>query len=240
MIVDSANNPLSFYMRIGGIDMSEVNEAKDVTEKAIDIELTDEQLDAILDELEGGSTIEDVTDELFNERIIYLQGEVSEDVSNQIIPLIHYYNIQDDKNEVELEQRQPIQIFIDSEGGELYKGFSILSAIERSKTPIWTYLEGSIGMSMSFVLFLSGEKRFMSRFGNLLFHELRGGSDVKTLAEMKNMIQHYSNLQEKMDKYIVERTNIPMKRLKNQRKKNLDWYIDYDTAERYGVFTDTI
>lgn len=80
----------------------------------------------------------------------------------------------------------------------------------------------------------------MSRFGNLMYHELRAASDVSTLAEMKNTVNHYERLQDKMDKYIVERTSIPLKKLKEQRKRNLDWFIDYDTAKRYGVFTDTI
>lgn len=215
--------------------MSEKIENKE----AIDIELTEEQLDAILDGIDG-DTIDDVEQALFEERIIYLSGVVDGDMSASIIPLIHYFNIQDDKYNLEKEQRIPIQIFIDSEGGELYRGFNLLSAIEKTTTPIWTHLEGSIGMSMSFVLFLSGERRFMSRFGNLMFHELRAGSDVQTLAEMKNTVNHYSKLQNTMDDYIVERTKIPMKLLKEKRKRNLDWFIDYKTAKKYGVFTDTI
>ena len=214
--------------------MNEVND-----KEIIDIELTEEQLDAILDGMEA-DTVEDVEDALFQQRTIYLSGAVDGDMSAHIIPLIHYYNSQDDKENIEPERRKPIHIFIDSEGGELYRGFNLLSTIERSKTPVWTYLEGSIGMSMSFVLFLSGERRFMSRFGNLMYHELRAASDVQTLAEMKNTVRHYDRLQDKMDNYIVERTNIPLKKLRDQRKKNLDWYIDYDVAKRYGVFTDKI
>jgi ATP-dependent Clp protease protease subunit len=221
--------------RLGGMSMSEV-ESKEI----VDIELTEEQLDCILDELDDVENIDDVEDVLFENRVIYLSGAVDNDMSANIIPLIHYYNIQDEQNNISSELRSPIKIFIDSEGGELYRGFNLLSSIERSETPIWTYLEGSIGMSMSLILFLSGTRRFMSRFGNLMYHELRAGSDVSTLAEMKNTVNHYERLQDKMDKYIVERTSIPLKKLKEQRKKNLDWFIDYDIAKKYDVFTDTI
>lgn len=113
----------------------------------VDIELTEEQLDAILDGMEA-DTIDDVEDVLFEERVIYLSGAVDGDMSANIIPLIHYYNLQDDKNGLADDERVPIKIFIDSEGGELYRGFNLLSSIERSETPVWTYLEGSIGMSM--------------------------------------------------------------------------------------------
>lgn len=201
----------------------------------VEIELTDAQIDSLLDGLDD-SGIEDVEDILFNERVIYLQGEVSQDTVNNIVPLIHYYNILDEQNEVEPSQRQPIKLHINSEGGEIYNGTHILSVIESSKTPVWTFSEGTIGMSMSFLLFLAGKKRHMSRHSFLLYHELRGGSETKTLAEMRNMIEHYGKLQDNMDKYIVERTSIPMKKLKAQRKKNLDWYIDFETAKRYEMF----
>lgn len=202
-----------------------------------EIALTDEQLEVIMNELDSGDSLDDIEDALFQERHIYLSGEVNGDMSSNIVPMIHYYNIQDDKDEIAPEDRVPIKIFIDSEGGEVYRGFNILSAIERSKTPVWTYAEGTIGMSMAFVLYLAGERRYMSRFASLLYHEVRAGSDVKTLAEMKNTIRHYENLQNRMDSYIAERTNIPLKKLKEKRKQNIDWYIDYDIAKNYKVFT---
>lgn len=222
----------------------EVLELETVEDEKEIVEIYLEDLEVLAEtiaEYEADEDIEEKVEKaLVNERIIHLHGEVGEDMAGHIIPLIQYYNIQDDNKEVDIEKRKPIRIYVDSEGGEIYKGLTILSTIENSRTPVWTYLEGSIGMSMGLILFLAGHRRFMSRFGNLLYHELRAGSETKTLAEMKNTINHYDKLQNKLDSYIVERTSIPMKKLKNQRKKNLDWYIDYEEAQKYDVFTDVI
>lgn len=225
--------------------MSENKEMTNEHEEDVQIlELTEDQLEAImssLDEDDGLDPIEKVDRSLFESRIIYLSGVVDSAMSAGIIPMIHYYNLQDEEEGIEPEQRLPIRLYVDSEGGDLYKGVNMVSTILNSKTPVWTYLEGSIGMSAGLLLYLSGHKRFMSKFGSLMYHELRATSgDYQTLAEMKNTVAHYDSLQEQIDNFIVERTSIPMKKLKNQRKKNLDWFISYSEAKRYNMYDELI
>lgn len=167
-------------------------------------------------------------------RTIYLNDQISVETVEKVVPLIHLFNREDEG--LEDSEKIPIKIYVNTVGGELYNGAVIQAAMENSKTPVHTYLEGGIAMSMGLILFLAGDVRFMSKRSHLLFHELRSGSDTSTLAEMKNTIKHYSNLQDKLDEFIVSRTTIPLKKLKKQRKKNLDWYIDFDTAKKYSMF----
>lgn len=221
--------------------MSEVEKTVDeaLDEEVQVLELTEEQLESLLSRLaedDGLEPVEKIDRALFDSRIVYLSGVVDSSMSAGIIPLIHYYNLQDDEEGIEPENRIPIRLYIDSEGGDLYKGVNMVSTILNSKTPVWTYLEGSIGMSAGLLLYLAGDKKFMSSFGNLMYHELRASSDYQTLAEMKNTVAHYASLQEQIDKFIVKQTSIPMKRLKNQRKKNLDWFISFKDAKRYNMF----
>lgn len=167
-------------------------------------------------------------------RTIYLNDAIDIETVDKIVPLIHLFNREDESMDV--NDRIPIKIYVNTVGGELYSGNAILAAIEGSKTPVWTYLEGGIGYSYGLVLFQSGHVRHMSRHAFLMYHELRAASGEQTLAEMKNTIQQYDRLQNMMDNYIVSRTAIPMKKLKKQRSKNLDWYIDFETAKRYQMF----
>jgi len=221
-------------------EINEKNEVVDVNEKAIDIELTDEQLDAILDELDDTDSIEDVEDALFEERIIYMNGAIDSDVAGNVVPLIKYFNIQDDRKGLSKEERMPIKIYVNSEGGEAYEGLGILNSIINSITPVWTYNEGTISYSMALLLFLAGHRRHMGRFSFLLYHELRGASDTKTLAETRVLLEHHIEMQDMMDKFIVERTSIPLKKLRNIRKRNMDWYISYTIAKDYNMFDETL
>lgn len=87
-----------------------------------------------------------VMDELAEqrERRIYLQGEINsldhEDRYDEekttvarIVRLIMKFNREDAG--IEISKRKPIQIYINSPGGEIYEGFSLVSAIETSKNP---------------------------------------------------------------------------------------------------------
>lgn len=214
--------------------------SEEVKKDIVDIELTEEQLDAILDELDDTDSIEDVEDALFEERIIYMNGAIDSDVAGNIVPLIKYFNIQDDRKGLSKEDRMPIKIYVNSEGGEAYEGLGILSSIINSVTPVWTYNEGTISYSMALLLFLAGHRRHMGRFSFLLYHELRGASDTKTLAESKVVLEHHNEMQDMMDKFIVERTSIPIKKLRDKRKHNKDWYISYSVAKEYNMFDESL
>ncbi|MEK4025500.1 ClpP family protease [Sporosarcina sp. FSL W7-1283] len=195
-----------------------------------------EKLSELVDELENDENIEDKIDRtLFDERVIYLQGTISTDTVNQVVPMIHFYNIQDSKNNIPIEKRKNIQIYISSVGGEMTHGKNILAAMEASEAKIETILQGSMGASMGMVLFLGGDIRKMSRHAEMLYHNLSAGMEG-TYSEMKNQFAYYDRLQKEMDKYIVERTDIPMKKLKRYSERNLDWYMSFEECKKYNVF----
>lgn len=68
------------------------------------------------------------------------------------------------------EERVPIRLYINSPGGNICEGFSIVSAIELSKTPVYTI---NIGMwaSMAFLIGIAGHKRFSLPHMLFLMHD---------------------------------------------------------------------
>ncbi|MDO4526501.1 MAG: ATP-dependent Clp protease proteolytic subunit [Candidatus Saccharibacteria bacterium] len=64
------------------------------------------------------------------------------------------------------EQRKPIRLYINSPGGDVHEGYSLISAIELSKTPIYTINVG-LWCSMAFLIGIAGHKRFS--LPNMLF-----------------------------------------------------------------------
>jgi len=57
---------------------------------------------------------------------------------------------------------------------------------------------------------------------------------------MQNVVKHYEHLQNTLDEYIVDRTDIPMKKLKKKRKKNIDWYITLEEATKWKMYDQLI
>lgn len=223
--------------------MSEAVEQNNSEEKEMEseekvIELTPEQLESILTLADEGLSIPELLEkEMINNRTLYLSEEINLDTINHIIMLIHKYN-RDDEG-LEKSERMPIILYFDCVGGELTRGFSLVSTIESSVTPVVGVGHGMIA-SMALPLFLSTDYRLLSRFGTVLYHELRAASDTETLREMQNKIAYYERLQDMTDNYIVEKTTIPLSLLKKKRKRNLDWFISLEDLTKYKFYDELI
>ena len=75
------------------------------------------------------------------------------------------YVLQED-NEKDQKQknykREPIKLYINSNGGAIDDMWSLIDIMLNSKTPIYTYCTG-YAMSAGFLIFLAGSKRFMTK-----------------------------------------------------------------------------
>ena len=77
----------------------------------------------------------------------------------------------------------PIKIYIDSYGGQVYQCFGLLSVIERSETPIHTIVTGC-AMSAGFMILISGHRRFAHKLSTPLYHQVSSGA-IGTVKEME-------------------------------------------------------
>ena len=188
----------------------------------------------LLEGLEKSPLLDKVQKDLFNERVIYLNEDISGYTIDNIVPLIKHINIQDDKENIEPAKRKPIELHIISAGGSAYDGWQIVSTIENSKTPVHTYVEG-YAMSMALPIFLSGSKRFLGKYASLLYHELRGQANG-TRQEVKRLDKEYDRLQKVYDDYIIRHSSITQEVLDNHQEKVSDWYIDAEIAEKYEMY----
>ncbi|MBQ3292965.1 ATP-dependent Clp protease proteolytic subunit [Candidatus Saccharibacteria bacterium] len=84
-------------------------------------------------------------------------------------------NRYDAKQDTPPKERKPIRLYINSPGGSTSEGFSLLSAIELSKTPIYTINIGQWS-SMAFLIGISGHKRFSLPHMRFLMHEGYAGA----------------------------------------------------------------
>lgn len=83
--------------------------------------------------------------------------------------------------DLDVEDRNPIVIYINSPGGDVSEGFALISAMEASKTPIYTVNLGEWS-SMSFLIGIAGDKRFSLKYATFLLHDgslYAGGSSNK-------------------------------------------------------------
>lgn len=192
-------------------------------------------MDLFLEE-EKSSLLNKVEKELFKDRVIYLNEDISSYTISAIVPLIHKIN-KDDEG-LEVKDRLPIHLHITSYGGSAYDGWQIVSTIENSKTPVYTYVEG-YAMSMGLPIFLAGHRRFLGKYASLLYHELRGGANG-TRQEVKRLDKEYDRLQKLYDDYIISKTSVTQEILDDHQERVSDWYIGLEDAKKYKMFDELI
>ena len=168
-------------------------------------------------------------------RIFYLSGSIDNtSISSINIELLKLIS-QDEKSNEELKNYKPtpIKLFINSFGGSIYDAWSLIDIILRSETPIYTYCTGYV-MSAGFLIFLAGHKRYATPNATMLYHQLSAGCWNKIL-DLEQDIEEYKRLQSDIEKYVCERTSIPMSILKENKEKKIDWYIHSEDFEKYNL-----
>jgi ATP-dependent Clp protease protease subunit len=189
-------------------------------------------MDFLMDEEVRSTLLDKVEKDLFKDRIIYLNEDISAYTISNIVPLIHLINQEDEG--IEVKGRKPIHLHITSCGGSAYDGWQIVSTIENSKTPVYTYVEG-YAMSMALPIYLSGTKRHLGKYASLLYHELRGGANG-TRQEVKRLDKEYDRLQKLYDDYIIAKSTITQEILAYHQEKVSDWYIGLDDSIKYQLY----
>jgi ATP-dependent Clp protease protease subunit len=168
-------------------------------------------------------------------RTLILSDYVEMGTVKPLIQAIYDINMEDLKEEEKLKdyKRKPIHLIVNSFGGSVYDGFALIGAIELSKTPVWTICLGS-AMSMGLPILLAGHKRFIHRFGTVMYHEVSSFVWGK-LDYFKQEVTEMQRLQTLMDDMITEKTNIMQDKLEEVKNRKGEWYITADDAKKLGI-----
>lgn len=158
-------------------------------------------------------------------------GDIDSDVGDAIENMIRFWNRLDDENNIPVEKRRPIKIYIDSNGGDLCATFTMIDAIRLSKTPVWTINIGT-AYSGGFFTFIAGHKRFAYPHSTFLYHEGSTGQ-ISDAGKFRNFAKFYDQQLAKLKELTLEYTNISSELY--ETKKNDDWWFDTKEAIELGV-----
>lgn len=171
-----------------------------------------------------------------DDRIIIINEDITDDVIERVVmPILKFNQIDDKKEKKEKDFKRDdeeniIKIYINSFGGSVYDGLSVVSAIESSKTPVYIYGAGKI-MSMGFTIMCSGHKRFMQKYGTLMYHDVQHYLGYDSTSGHKMSIEEGERLRDMIDKMIIKRTKLTQEILDKPKISHPhNWYIDSQKA----------
>lgn len=190
------------------------------------------------EEVKGYMLFDKIFLENLKERRIIVNGEIDATLLETVCMQIMKFNIEDDKANIDVEDRKPIEIHLNSGGGSVYDGYAVINSILTSKTPVHTYNSGYV-MSMAFGIFLAGEKRFTYPYSNFMYHEISTTSWGKN-QEIERVTIENKRLQKMYDGLVTGRTGIEQKKLEKLKKSLVDWFFDSTEALSLNVATDLV
>lgn len=163
-------------------------------------------------------------------RNILISEEIDSSSVKVAINKIMDINYDDDLKEQDYKDwvREPIMLFINSNGGNIYDSFALADIIKTSKTPVYTVAIGWC-MSGGLLIFMAGKKRFIGENATLMFHDVAGWVNDKTegmkqeLEESKRLSKMYCNI-------ITDNSLVKQDTLDDYITRKAEWYISAKEA----------
>jgi ATP-dependent Clp protease protease subunit len=94
-------------------------------------------------------------------------------------------------------------------------------------------------MSMGFIIFMVGHKRFASPNATLMYHDA-GVALGGTMEDIQQSVDQINKVVKRMDGMVTAYTNIPQTKLDKVKKLKQNWYIFGDDAVELGIVDELL
>lgn len=168
---------------------------------------------------------------LMADRKIFIEGEIHEEAACEFAKQVMLLNREDDK--------QPIDVFINSPGGEINSGLLMYDVIQASKAPIRTYCVGR-AYSMGAVLFACGNHgRYMLPHSELMIHEPLLGSRVGgSSSSIKSISESLLKTKQKLNRLLSKHTGRTEEEI--DKATESDHYFNPEESIAFGLCDEMI
>ena len=184
----------------------------------------------VVEQSNRGERSYDIFSRLLKERIIFVTGEVNDQMADLVIAQLLFLESEDPKKD--------IQLYINSPGGSVSAGLAIYDTMQYVKPDVSTICVG-MAASMGAILLTSGTKgkRYALPNADTLIHQPLGGaqgqaSDIEIHA--KNILKK----RELLNKILSERTGQPLEKI--ERDTDRDFILTAEEAKEYGLIDEVI
>ena len=167
----------------------------------------------------------DIYSRLLNDRVVFLGGQVDEDIANLVVAqLVHLESDDPEKD---------IHLYINSPGGSIYAGLAIYDAMQFIRPDVQTICYG-IAMSMGSLLLAGGApgKRMALPNSRILIHQASGGFEGQA-SDIEIHAREVLALRARIDEIYAEHTGQSVERVHADMER--DRYFTAEEALAYGL-----
>ena len=179
----------------------------------------------VIEKTSNGERSYDIYSRLLKERIVFLNGEVNDAVSNSICAQLLFLEAEDPDKD--------IYMYINSPGGSVYDGLGIFDTMQHVKPDIHTVCVG-LAASMGAFLLAAGTKgkRSSLRHSRIMIHQPLGGARGQA-SDIRIQADEILFLKERLNTELSERTGKDYDTIKEDTDR--DFYMSPNEAVEYGL-----
>ncbi|WP_373483550.1 ATP-dependent Clp endopeptidase proteolytic subunit ClpP [Acetobacterium sp.] len=184
----------------------------------------------VVEQTGRGERSYDLFSRLLKERIIFLNGEINENLSSLIVGQLIFLEADNAEKD--------IQIYINSPGGAVTAGLAIYDTMNYIRCDVSTICVG-MAASMGAFLLAAGEKgkRFSLPNSEIMIHQPLGGAQGQS-TDVEIYAKRLIKTREKLNLILSEQTGQPLETIAKDTDR--DNFMDPDEAKAYGLIDEII
>ena len=184
----------------------------------------------VVEQTNRGERAYDIYSRLLKDRIIFLSGEVNDQMSDIIIAQLLFLESEDPDKD--------IQFYINSPGGVVTSGLAIYDTMNYIKPDVSTICIGQAA-SMGAVLLSSGAKgkRFSLPNSNIMIHQPSGGAQGQA-SDIVIQAEQIIKIKDRLNKILAANTGQTLKKIVKDTDR--DFSMTASEALEYGLIDKVI
>ena len=173
----------------------------------------------------GGERAYDIYSRLLKDRIVFVSGEIGDEMANAIVAQLLFLQAEDSKKE--------ISMYINSPGGSVTAGLAILDTMRMVKCPVATYCVGQAA-STGAILLSAGEKGKRHALPNarIMIHQPWGGAQGKA-SDIEITAKEILRLKEIQNGILAEASGKTVEEVTKDTDR--DHFMSAEDAKTWGI-----
>ena len=184
----------------------------------------------VVEQTGKGERSYDIYSRLLLDRIVFISGEVNDDMANAVVAQLLFLQSQDPKKQ--------INVYINSPGGSVTAGLAIYDTMQFVSCPIATYCIGQAA-SMGAVLLTAGAKgmRYALPNSRIMIHQPWGGAEGKA-SDIEITAREILRLKEKLNEILAGHSGKKMAEVVKDTDR--DHFMSAEEAKAWGLIDEVI
>ena len=179
----------------------------------------------VVEKTSGGERAYDIYSRLLKDRIVFVSGEIEDEMANAIVAQLLFLQAEDAKKET--------SVYINSPGGSVTAGLAILDTMRMVKCPVATYCVGQAA-SMGAILLSAGEKGKRHALPNarIMIHQPWGGAQGKA-SDIEITAKEILRLKEILNGILADASGKTLEEVTKDTDR--DHFMSAEEAKKWGI-----